>query len=94
MEPVPPAKDKTTRMRWHLDSTHVSRATGDLMQNIILRTDGERYDDFGQKVNSGNIDSYIERARSSRERYVEKFPKDLQEVLGKAEKTRSWRKEA
>lgn len=90
-EPVPSAKDKTTRMRWHLDPTHVTRATGDLMQNILLGTDGERYDDFGQKVDSGNIDSYIERTRRDRERYVEKFPKDLQEVLDKEEETSTWR---
>jgi hypothetical protein len=94
MEPVPSAKDKTTRMKWHLDSTHVTRATGDLMQNILLGVDGERFDDFGEKVNSGNIGSYIERTRRSRERYVEAFPKDLQEVLEKAEQTSSWRKEA
>ena len=91
-EPVLSAKDKTTRMRWHLDFTHVTRATGDLMQNIVLGTDGERYDDFGQKVNSGNIDSYIERTRQDRERYIENHPKDLQEVLEKAKETSSWRK--
>jgi hypothetical protein len=91
-EPVPSAKDKTTRMRWHLDPTHVTRATGDLMQNILLGVDGERYEDFGQKVDSGNIDSYIERTRRDRERYIEKFPKDLQEVLDKEEETSSWRK--
>ena len=93
-EPVPPVKDKTTRMRWHLDATHVTRATGDLMQNILLGTDGERYEDFGRKVDSSNIDYYIERTRRDRERYVEKFPTDLEEVLQKAEKTKSWRKGA
>jgi hypothetical protein len=56
--------------------------------------DGERYEDFGQKVKSDNIDAYIKRTRLRRERYVEAFPKDLQEVLEKAEQTSSWRKEA
>jgi hypothetical protein len=93
-EPVPSAKDKTTRMKWHLDPSHVSRATGDLIQNILLGTEGERYDDFGQKVDSANINSTIKRNRRHRERYVEKFPKDLQEVLDKAEQTSAWRKEA
>ena len=93
-EPVPSTEDKTTRMKWHLDSTHVSRATGDLIQNILLGTDGERYGDFGRQVNSANINSTIKRNRRQRERYIKKFPKDLQEVLDKAEKTSSWRKEA
>lgn len=92
-EPVPSAKDKSTRMRWHLDATHVTQATGDLIQNILLGTDGERYHDFGRKVNSGNIGAHIERTNRHRERYVEKFPKDLQEVLEKAEQTSHWRKE-
>ncbi len=93
-EPVPLPRDKTTRMRWHLDPSHVSRATGDLVQNILLGTDGERYHDFGRKVNSGDIGAYIERTRGDRERYVERFPKDLKEIRDKAEETRPWREEA
>ena len=81
-------------MKWHLDPTHVTRTTGDLIQNILLDTPGERYEDFGQKVFSGNIDSYIQRTRKHRQQYIEKFPKDLQEVLDKAEQTKAWRKEA
>ncbi|MFK8048155.1 MAG: hypothetical protein AB8B81_06970, partial [Halioglobus sp.] len=93
-ESVPSSKDKTTRMKWHLDPSHVSRATGDLMQNVLLGTGGERYEDFGQRVTSKNIDSYIERSRKDRERYIQQNPKDLKEVLAKSEQTRSWRKES
>jgi hypothetical protein len=91
-EPVPSKENKTDRMRWHLDASHVSRATGDLIQTVVLGTDGERVGDFGQKVDSGTIDAYLVRSRRNRERYVELFPKDLQEVLEKAKKTNSWRK--
>lgn len=91
MEPVPLKKDKITRMRWHLDPSHVTRATGDLIQNKLLGIEGQDYDDFGVKVTGENIDSYIERTRKRRERYVKKFPKDLKEVLEKAEQTNSWR---
>lgn len=93
-ERVPLNEDITTRMKWHLDPTHVSRATGDLIQNIMLETDGARFEDFGQRVTSGNIQSYIERTRADRTRYVEEHPEDVQEVIKRAAKTASWRKEA
>lgn len=92
-EPVPSAKDKTSRMTWHLDPTHVTRATGDLIQTILLKTDGERHDDFGKRVNSRNIEAYIKRNRKNRERYLKNFPQDVQEVLDKAEQTADWRKQ-
>jgi len=94
MESVPLRQDKTTRMKWHLDASHVSRATGDLIQNLVLETDGERYADFGQRVNSHNIDSYIARSRANRERYAEQHPQDLKEVLENRDRTVDWRKEA
>jgi len=91
-EPVPAKKDKTSRMRWHLDTSHVSRATGDLIQTVLLGVDGERVHDFGQKVDSRTIDAHLKRSRIDRERYAKSFPKDLQEVREKAEKTSAWRK--
>jgi hypothetical protein len=90
-EPVPSSKDKTTRMKWHLDPSHVTRATGDLIQNRLLGNGGESYDDFGQKLTSENIDSLTLRTREDRERYIKKFPQDLEEVLDRAQKTNSWR---
>ena len=90
-EPVPLQSDKKTRMQWHLDPSHVSRATGDLMQNRILNTDGPRRKDFGQLVTSNNIDSYLQRSRKARKRYANKFPDDVKEVKRKAAKTASWR---
>lgn len=90
-EPVPLRNDKTTRMKWHLDPSHVSRATGDLVQNLMLGAGGERYADFGQQVNSGNIEAYIARSRSERQRYVKMFPKDIKEIERRAAKTASWR---
>ncbi len=90
-EPVPSAKDITTRMQWHLDPTHVTRATGDLIQTVLLRSDGERYEDFGRKVTSRNMENYIKRVRRDRNRYVKRHPEDVQEVLEKAEQTADWR---
>jgi hypothetical protein len=91
-EPVPAKKDKTSRMRWHLDTSHVSRATGDLIQTVLLGVDGERVHDFGQKVDSRTIDAHLKRSSIDRKRYAKSFPKDLQEVREKAEKTSAWRK--
>lgn len=90
-EPVPLQSDKKTRMLWHLDPSHVSRAAGDLMQNRILGTNGERREDFGQLVNSDNINSYLQRSRKARKRYAKMFPEDVKEVKRKAAKTASWR---
>jgi hypothetical protein len=78
-------------MLWHLDPSHVSRAAGDLMQNRILDTNGERREDFGQLVNSDNINSYLQRSRKARKRYAKMFPEDVKEVKRKAAKTASWR---
>jgi hypothetical protein len=90
-EPVPLRDDMTTRMKWHLDPSHVSRAAGDLMQNLILGTGGERHDDFGQLVTSSNIEAYISRSHIRREAYVKIFPKDIEEIKRRADKTSRWR---
>ncbi len=91
-EAVPPAGDSDSRMRWHLDATHVSRAAGDLMQNILLGAPGERAPDFGRRVDSRNIAGHLERERRRRERYAAAFPEDVREILETAERTAHWRK--
>ena len=93
-EPVPLKTDIATRMRWHLDATHVNRAAGYLIQTIMLETPGERYDDFGKRVDSGNIEAYIRRTRADRERYRVEFPDDVLEVRERAKKTAAWRQQA
>ena len=94
MEKVPSRKDKTSRMKWHLDATHVSPATGDLIQNLMLETGGDRHEGFGQRVSSENIDAYIARSRAERERYSDRHPQDLKEVLEHRDRTVDWRKDA
>ena len=91
-EAVPSAKDTSTRMRWHLDATHVSRAAGFLIQTVMLETAGERYPDFGQRVHSQNIDAHIEGIRRDRQSYIRVFPEEVKDVLGRAAKTADWRK--
>lgn len=90
-ESVPSAKDKTTRMQWHLDPTHVSRATGDLVQTVMHESDGERYQDFGVRVDSGNIDGYLQQTRRDRARYAQDHRSDIKEVRSRARQTSDWR---
>ena len=90
-EPVPAADDLETRMKWHLDATHVSRSAGFLMQTVMLGTEGERYPDFGQLVNSENIRTYIDTTRERRKRYIDSFPEEREEVLLRYTKTAAWR---
>ena len=87
-----PADDVKARMRWHIDASHISKEAGDLVQNLIWDTGGERVSDFGRKVNSGNIDQYIEDTRVAREKYAEMFPDDVADVTKSSRKAAAWRK--
>jgi hypothetical protein len=92
-EAVPLNEDKTTRMRWHLDPTHVSRATGDLVQTVMLQSEGERLPDFGQRVDSSSMQQYLDHTREQRAIYVAQHPKDMAEIAKRAKQTAAWRAE-
>ena len=94
MEPVPDSSDIHTRMRWHLDASHVSRAAGDLIQTVMLETDGRRFADFGKRVDSGNIEQSIRQNRKKRAAYAKRSQRDLKEIREKVEKTEAWRQGA
>jgi hypothetical protein len=93
-EPVPSKQDTSTRMRWHLDPSHVSRAAGDLVQTVMLETRGHRVEDFGRQVDSTTLEAYIQSSRVQREHYAERFPDDIEEVLQRARQTSDWRRAA
>ncbi|HEY6131964.1 MAG TPA: hypothetical protein VIV27_08090, partial [Halioglobus sp.] len=58
-ESVPLPGDRHTRMKWHTDSTHISKAAGDLLQDRIWgTTETQGFMDFGRKVNSSNVDAH------------------------------------
>ena len=78
-------------MRWHVDSTHMSKAAGDLVQDKIWGVAEVKVDDFGRKVNSSNVDVILENINASRENYIELFPDDVIEVAKSARKTSSKR---
>lgn len=91
MEPVPRNRDLTSRMQWHLDPSHVSRAAGDLIQNVMLDIQGDRHRDFGRRVDSRNIDQHIRKNRKRRAQYAKRSRRDLQEIQEKVDNTQAWR---
>jgi hypothetical protein len=91
MEAVPPPGDRDSRMRWHADSSHISKAAGDLMQDRIWGSSTSMAPDFGRLVTSDNIDAFIREDRAARSRYVAGFKLDVREVGVIAKRTRSQR---
>ncbi len=89
-EAVPPASDVQARMRWHIDASHISKAAGDLVQDVIWGT-GDGVVDFGQQVNSGNMEQYIQATRVARKKYAQMFPGDVAEVTKTSRQTAAWR---
>jgi hypothetical protein len=65
-------------LHWFWDSSHYTRALGDVMVRRMLST-GEG--GFGVVITPGNIESHLAAIRDARHRYRESHPVDRQRVL-------------
>jgi hypothetical protein len=90
-EKVPPQGDNRTRMKWHIDATHISKAAGDLLQDKIWGTGKTDVADFGRKIDSSNMDANFADINVARSKYLEMFPEDAREIAKEARKTSSKR---
>lgn len=80
VEPVPPATDCTTRMRWYFESSHFTPALGDLALYRIFGQalpDGTIAPGFGVKLTPANIARELARVRQDRERYARNYPDEI-----------------
>jgi hypothetical protein len=91
-ENVPPAGDKTTRMRWYIDSSHFTPALGRLVLDRMfppmnLATDAEN---FGVGLVPSNVEDHLEKLRSDEQEYATAHPDEIewlrQLALRKSEK--------
>jgi hypothetical protein len=64
-EPVPPADDLHSEMRWYWESGHYKRELGEKMLMRLITGKGG----FGRKLTSGNIDDVLASIRASRAKF-------------------------
>jgi hypothetical protein len=82
-EAVPAVDDTQTIMHWFKDTRHYKKELGDLVLDRIFgySAPGRQVpDDFGVLLNSGNIDSILQKIRSDRQKYQNTHPGDVAEI--------------
>ena len=82
-EAVPAVNDTQTVMRWFMDTRHYKKELGDLVLDRIFGYSApgrQAPDDFGVLLNSGNIDSVLQKIRSDRQHYQDTHPADVAEI--------------
>jgi len=82
-EPVPPADDRVTRMRWHWEGTHFTKELGDrVLDRVLGFEDSERpvSADFGVRLSSGNLEAHLSAMRVAGDRWRLMHPQDVAET--------------
>jgi hypothetical protein len=82
-EAVPSEGDTQTLMQWFIDPRHYKKELGDLiLDRVFGYHDPGRFvpDDFGILLNSGNIESALQKIRSDRQNYRDTHPEDVAEI--------------
>lgn len=75
-EPVPAGKDKTTRMKWHFDPIHFTKASGDnVLNQIYLEQPGP-----GVLLNSSNFESIQAQQQAGRMQYHQENPEIIDQL--------------
>jgi hypothetical protein len=71
MESVPAAGDAETRMRWYRESSHFTRATGNLVLDRILGAPAvQDPKGFGIRLDRDNVEQVLAAAREGRRRWL------------------------
>ncbi len=82
-EPVPPAGDATTPMKYYWDPSHYRSILGDYMFDTMYGTSSpERRipPGFGVRLTSENIDAHLAAMRTARDAYAASHPQEAAEV--------------
>jgi hypothetical protein len=81
MEPVPRTGDLSTRMRWYQESSHYSRALGDLILDRVLLRPGPEVSLLPDtRIDQANIEGHLSRLRREAERYRVSQPDEVADV--------------
>lgn len=81
-EPVPPAGDTSTRMRWYWDTVHYRQNVGEMIFSRVygLAAGAPPPRDFGMRITSQNIEAWLAAVRRGREIWARLHPEDVSEV--------------
>jgi hypothetical protein len=74
-EPVPPADDTTTRLRWFWDPGHFRKELGDVMLQRALSPQPPP-DGLGTQLRQDTIEAHLRSLRRSFDRYLQDHPRD------------------
>jgi hypothetical protein len=91
-ENVPPAGDKTTRMKWYIDSSHFTPALGGLVLDRMFPSAApdNNATDLGVALTPANVEGHLDKLRADREAYAAAHPDEIewlrQLALRKSEK--------
>jgi hypothetical protein len=72
IEPVPPAGDRQTRMRWYLENSHFTPALGERVLNRMLAGADEKSESavFGTRLTPATVDQHLTRLGQEREAFA------------------------
>ena len=80
-EAVPPPGDMTTRMQWYWESSHYTKALGNLvLDRIFHRPNAALSSDFGVEIRSDTIDRHLAQVRARGAQYRKSHPDDVAEL--------------
>jgi hypothetical protein len=79
-ENVPPVGDKTTRMKWYIDSSHFTPALGGLVLDRMFPSaaSGNTANDFGVPLVPANVEAHLKKLREDREAYATAHPDEIE----------------
>jgi hypothetical protein len=91
MEPVPPAGDTTTRMKFYYENSHYTPAMGTLMLDRMFFGATNR---FGATISTTNIEQHLQLLREQRELFARRYPDDVEWVARISQQARATMKKS
>ena len=86
-EPFPARGERGARMRWYWDSSHFTKAAGDLALRRMLRTGGGD-DGFGIRLDAANVESVLARIAAGQRDWARANPAEAAEIAAMAAQSR------
>lgn len=93
-EPFPPLDDTTTQMKNYWEGSHYRRHIGNLILDRLFDQQQPGLDvpdDFGIRLDSSNIDAYMQSTRDARESYLNAHQQEAKEIAQLVRDTRTKR---
>jgi hypothetical protein len=76
-EPVPPAADRESEMRWHWEATHFRKELGDVvLARVLAANDADTA--FGVRLDAVDLERHLAEQRAAGERWRSARPRDVE----------------